>query len=170
MVPHPERQLFWDFPVSFFFFFFFLGGGGVKACPELKRLFKWAHLGDSCQDGKPPSSIHDICKFWDTIALSKYTKKRVNLQQNIQWPKQAQILRSLCKQGHRPEKSTGGGVKYQLRQVQMGTCFLQEIKNVRPEQMLQSACLKEGGGKKGVKSYLDNAQMAGFLSDRKRLP
>ena len=52
----------------------------------------------------------------------------------------------------------------------MGTCFLQEIKNVGPEQMLQSACLKEGGGKKGVKSYLDNAQMAGFLSDRKGLP
>ena len=95
-------------------------------------------------------------------------KRRVNLQQNIQWPKQAQILRSLCKQGHRPEKSTGGGVKYQLRQVQMGTCFLQEIKNVRPEQMLQSACLKEG--RRGSKAIWTMLRWQGFSQTERGFP
>ena len=141
--------------ISCFFFlsFFFFWGGGVKACPELKRLFKWAHLGDSCQDGKPPSSIHDICKFWDTTALSKYTKKKGKFATKyIQWPKQAQILRSLCKQGHWPEKKYRRRWQISARSSSDGNLLLTGNKKCRAwtnatERLFERGWREEGGQK-----------------------
>jgi len=96
-------------------------------------------------------------------------KRRVNLQQNIS---NGQNRPKFCvlsaNKGTGLKKSTGGGDKYQLGQVQMGTCFLQEIKNVGPEQMLQSACLKEG--RRGSKAIWTMLRWQGFSQTERGFP